>query len=276
MARRLGLRLQAGGVVAAALGGARAAGSRARVILRDPHRHRGCIGLEIGPDRRGDDDEQVVRRGLHAEEDLVGEHERPDVEAAVAVRDPGAVDLHELVDSLEEHVLRQDRHGEALGRLLEAAGILQRAEQRRAAVGGAVGLQPLEDLLRVVQDRRGRIHRDRRARLDLGVIPALGLMIADGDHVVGEDPAEARILEQFRALLGGDRRRMRNAGELKRGHCLGHFSLEYFSHSITGGRAASPGASLIAEFAQSRAGRRTARRRGSRRRHGCGPRRGRC
>ena len=205
MARRLGLRLQAGGVVAAALGGARAAGGRARVILRDPHRHRGCIGLEIGPDRRGDDDEQVVRRGLHAEEDLVGEHERPDVEAAVAVRDPGAVDLHELVDSLEEHVLRQDRHGEALGRLLEAAGILQRAEQRRAAVGGAVGLQPLEDLLRVVQDRRGRIHRDRRARLDLGVIPALGLMIADGDHVVGEDPAEARILEQFRALLGGDR-----------------------------------------------------------------------
>jgi len=37
-----------------------------------------------------------------------------------------------------------------------------RPEQGRAAIGGAMGLEPFENFLRVVQDGRGRIHRDRR------------------------------------------------------------------------------------------------------------------
>ena len=39
----------------------------------------------------------------------------------------------------------------------------------------AIGLQPFEDFLGVVQDGGGRIHRDRRARLDPRIVPALGL-----------------------------------------------------------------------------------------------------
>ena len=278
MARRFRLRLQAGGIVAAALGGAGAARGRAGELLGNPDRHRRRIGLEVGADRRGDDDVQVIRRGLHAEEDLVREHEGADVEAAVALRDPRPVDLDELVDRLEEHLFRQDGHGEPLGRLLEATGILQRAEQRRAAIGRAIGLQPLEDFLGVVQDGRGGVHRDRRARFDPRIVPAFGLVVPDGHHMVGENAAEARILEQLRALVGGKRRRVGDVRELKRclGHCLGRFSLECFFQSITGGRAASPPPPLTAEFARSRAGRRAARARASPRRHGCAPRRARC
>jgi hypothetical protein len=40
-------------------------------------------------------------------------------------------------------------------------------------------------------------------------------VITDGHHVIGEDPAEARILQQGGALIGGDRRRMGMVNELK-------------------------------------------------------------
>jgi hypothetical protein len=107
--------------------------------------------------------------------------------------------------------------------LLEASRVLQRAKHGRAAVLGAIGFQPFEDFLRVVQDSGGRIHRDRRARLDACVVPAFRLVIADGHHVVGEHAAEARILQKLGALVGRDRRRVRMVNELKLG--LGHFSL---------------------------------------------------
>jgi hypothetical protein len=40
-------------------------------------------------------------------------------------------------------------------------------------------------------------------------------VIADGHHVIGEDPAEARILQQRGALIDSDRRRMGMVNELK-------------------------------------------------------------
>ena len=60
-----------------------------------------------------------------------------------------------------------------IGRFGEAPRIGVGPEQRRAAVGPAIGLQPLEDLLGVVEHRRGRIHRERLARGDARVVPAL-------------------------------------------------------------------------------------------------------
>ena len=58
---RLGLRTQAGGVVAAALDGAGATDRGTGVILRHPDRDRRGAALEIGADRRGNDREDDIQ-----------------------------------------------------------------------------------------------------------------------------------------------------------------------------------------------------------------------
>ena len=198
---RLGLRAQARGVIAAAFDRAGAADRGARVILRHPDRHRRRSALEIGADRRGDHGEDVFRRRLDAEEDLARDHEGPQIETALAARDPGAVDAHELLDRFDEHRLGQRRHGHALGRIAEAPCIGVGAEQVHAAVVALVGLEAFENLLRVVQHGQGRIEREIGAGFDPRAMPALGLIVADHRHVIGEDPAEARVHQLCRALL---------------------------------------------------------------------------
>ena len=56
-----------------------------------------------------------------------------------------------------------------------------------------VGLHALEDLLRVVQDRSGRVERQRPVRRDARVVPALGGRPLDREHVVGEVDPEAGV-----------------------------------------------------------------------------------
>ena len=143
---KLELGAEAGRIVAAVLDRAGAAGSGARIGLRDPDRHRRRPALEVGADRRGDHGEDVVGRRLHAEEHLVRDHEGAEVEAALAARDPRAVDAHDLLDRLDEQFLRQRRHRHALGRVPEAARVGVGAEQVHAAVVALVRLQALEDL----------------------------------------------------------------------------------------------------------------------------------
>jgi hypothetical protein len=104
-------------------------------------------------------------------------------------------------------------HRQALSRALEAARVLERAEHHGAALGDTVGLQALEDLLAVVQHRRGGIHGQRRARRDLGAVPALALGVADHRHVIGEDAPEPRIMQQRGAVIRWRRRRMRLVDE---------------------------------------------------------------
>ena len=57
-----------------------------------------------------------------------------------------------------------------------------------------------------MEHRRGRIGRDRLARLDAGGMPPLSFDIADHRHVIGEDAAEAGIGEQAIALFSRQRR----------------------------------------------------------------------
>jgi len=129
----------------------------------------------------------------------------PQVETALAAWHPGAVDAHELLDRFDEHRLGQRRHGHALSRIPEAPGIGVGAEQVHAAVVALVGLEAFENLLRVVQDGCGRIEREIRAGFDARAVPALRLIVADHSHVIGENPAEARVHEPCRALLLGRR-----------------------------------------------------------------------
>ena len=84
---------------------------------------------------------------------------------------------------------------------LEAPGIGVGAEQVHAAVVALVGLQALEDFLRVVQHGGGRIEREIRPRLDARAVPALGLIVTDDGHVIGENPAETGVDEPGGAIL---------------------------------------------------------------------------
>jgi len=51
---------------------------------------------------------------------------------------------------------------------------------------------------------RRRIHLERMAGGDTRVVPALALIIFDDCHVIGENPAEARIGEELGALVRRD------------------------------------------------------------------------
>ena len=181
---RLGLGDEARGVIAAAFGGAGAAGRGAGVVGREPDADRLLAALEIGADGRGDHHEPVFRRRTDAEKRLVGEHERAQVEAAVAARDPLDVDLDQLLDRAQERRLGQHGHRQPLGRGLEAARVLLGAEQGDAAVLEAVGLEALEDLLGVVQHGAGRIEDERLARPELRVAPA-ALLRSSGSSPCG-------------------------------------------------------------------------------------------
>ena len=99
-----------------------------------------------------------------------------------------------------KRLLGHRRHGQALGAAGEAGGVGLRAEGGDAAVGLGVGLEALEDRLRVVQDRGGRVQLQRRVGGQPGVVPALPGLVAGDEHAVGEVPAEARVGQHLRAL----------------------------------------------------------------------------
>ena len=210
VADRLGLREQAGRIVAAALGGAGAALRGAGVLLADPDRHGRRAALEIRADRRGEHHVEIFRRRLHAEKHFGREHERAQVQrTAVAVGDPVGVGLHQPLDRFDEQVFGKFGHRQTPRRILEAARVSLGTEQRGAAVGESIRLHPLEDLLRVMQHRRRRIDRQRRARGDPRVVPALGVAIADHRHVIGEDAPESGIDQPLCPLVRLDRCRVR-------------------------------------------------------------------
>jgi hypothetical protein len=162
---------------------------------------------EVGAGRGGDDEEQVLVGRLHAEAHLGRDHEGAQVEGLLAaVRGhPVLVLADQCVAGLDERLDRQLGHGEAAGGALEALGVLVRAEGGHGAVGAAVGLEALEDLLGVVQDVGRRVERDRRVRDELAVVPAAALGPLDGHHVVGEVAAEAGVRQDRRALGVGER-----------------------------------------------------------------------
>ncbi len=70
----------------------------------------------------------------------------------------------------------------------------------------AIGLQSLEDFLRIMQHRGAGIERDRTARHDPGIVPASAFVPVDPDHVIGKQFAETRIGD--RLVASGRRHRV--------------------------------------------------------------------
>ena len=211
------LRDQGAGVVAAGLGRTHAAAAGAGVLLGEPQRHRLHAALEVGAGRARDHHEGDVLGRAHAEERLGGEHERPDVEALLPrrVRAPSAgrpstrASTAWTKSSTVEHGQR-----EAVARAHHPRGVLLGTEGPDRAVLVAVGLHPLEGLLRVVQDGGRGVEAERAVGLDPGVVPALVGRPLDQEHVVGEVVAEAGVREDLGEALVGDGRARAGGADL--------------------------------------------------------------
>ena len=92
---------------------------------------------------------------------------------------------------------------QTLAGAVQAGDILPRTEKLHAAVGTAVGLQPLKDLGAVVQDAGGGGERDGTVGHDARVVPALAGVVVHEEHMVGKDGAEAELIgRRQRAGMG--------------------------------------------------------------------------
>jgi hypothetical protein len=90
--------------------------SAARVYSVESHTSIGFTPpAKYGPDRRRDQHVQVFGRRAHAQPDLGGQHERPQVERVLAARGghPLVVDGEQLGDRRQEQLVGQLRHREA-------------------------------------------------------------------------------------------------------------------------------------------------------------------
>lgn len=72
-----------------------------------------------------------------------------------------------------------------LGGVVHALDVAVGAEQLDRAVGGAIGLQTLEDLLGIVQHLGGGVNLQGAIGDDAGIVPALALVIVHDEHMVG-------------------------------------------------------------------------------------------
>ena len=78
-----------------------------------------------------------------------------------------------------------------------------------------IGLHPFEDFLRIMQHRRGRIERDRLARLKSRAVPSpLVRIVFDHDHMIGEDLPETGIGDGLLAGFAGDGGRVGEVREI--------------------------------------------------------------
>ena len=121
--------------------------------------------------------------------------EGADIERRAGVgRDPGRIDLHELLDRLQAVVLVDARKAETVAGAVEPGDIFPRAEELHTAVRAAVGLEALKDLGAVVQDAGRRGHGDGPEGHDARVVPAVLVSVVHEEHVVGENGAEAELV----------------------------------------------------------------------------------
>lgn len=96
---------------------------------------------------------------------------------------------HELLDlgGLE------DGEGDSAGRHSETSSVAVRTEDAELAIVTTVGLETLEALGSVVQDRGGGHEAQRTVGLELGSSPAGGLVPGSENHVVGGDGLVAGV-----------------------------------------------------------------------------------
>ena len=205
---RLDLGEQRRRVVAARLRAPGAPRARPVVPAHHPDRHAGETAREVRAGRRPDDVVVDDACGVDAHELLRGEHEGAQVEG-------GPVHAgHPLL--VGAHVVHQGRHevpavdlgqGEAVGRVVDAGGVVARAEGPDGPVGVPVGLDALEHRLAVVEHRGPRGQGQRPVGHDPAVLPPPVPGPPHVGHVVGEFAPEGQLPHDVGVLLlrGGGR-----------------------------------------------------------------------
>src|SRR6266540_3171079 len=106
---------------------------------------------------------------------------------------------YEHVYRPDEQFLREFGHGQAPGAAPEPGRVRLWPERHDRPIYLPVCLESFENLLCVVQHRRGGIEGKLPVWLELGVMPAAVAAPADGDHVIGEDLPESRRGEDLSA-----------------------------------------------------------------------------
>lgn len=151
---------------------------------------------KIRANGRSHDDEAKTIGGSNKKCVIDSKVSWPDVEGtAFTMGDPIAIEPNQFGHAIEEERLWNFGHGQARGGAIHASEILARAEQREAAVRGAVRFEAFEDGLTVVErSQRGR-KRDRAEGNDLRLLPRTRFPIGH-EHVVAEGSAKLGILAQ--------------------------------------------------------------------------------
>ena len=132
------------------------------VIVTDADRDRLHAVLEVGADRRAEETELIFVRRLDTDDRARGKEVRAQVEGTARLerRNPILVGCNNLIDSLEEHLLRDRRHHEAFGRIHHALGILVRTERHDLAIFRLICLKAFEYFLAILQDACALIDND--------------------------------------------------------------------------------------------------------------------
>ena len=193
---------QAGGIVAAGLRLADTAFHRPAKAVRHIDRHRVEPLLEVGSYRASHNEMQVGSRRPEAQFGGGRNHGGADVERRTRlVGHPGLVDFDQLPYGFDMERLVHGWHDQALGRPVEPAHVLVGPKQVDTAIGPAVSLQALKNLLPVVQHRGRRVQGEIVERFYCLAVPALTLVIALGKQVIGEDVAKAQLRRTLTPLI---------------------------------------------------------------------------
>ncbi len=157
---------QAGSIVTADLGRACTVG-RSAVVAGYNEIVRLQATFEIGAHRNAENREDELRRRTHTDVVTHTDDERAQVQrtAGTVRRDEAFVGLDYLLAGFNEHIGRDMGHQQAGAAALHALGVLIGTEQIDRAILAAVGLEPLEALLTIMQ--RGRPFADMQ-RVVLG------------------------------------------------------------------------------------------------------------
>ena len=165
--------------------------------------------LKVRTDRGHENAERVLRSGSHADHVTGADHKRTHVQgrAGAEGRNPGGVGRNDLLDGLNELVLGERGHLEALGRVIHTLSVHVGTEADDAAVLGGVGLQALKDLLAVMEDTAALgdmqgVVGGQAALVPLAILP-MSLVAVIGLHVAKAEatPIDILLLDSHMSLL---------------------------------------------------------------------------
>ena len=179
------------------------------VVLGNAQLDRLEATLKVRTDRGHENAERVLRSGSHADHVTGADHKRTHIQGCARAegRNPCGVGRDDLLDCLNELVLGERGHLEALSGVVHTLGVHVGTEADDAAVLGGVGLQALKDLLAVMEDAAALgdmqgVVGGQAALVPLAILP-MGLVAVIGLHVAKAEatPIDILLLDSHMSLL---------------------------------------------------------------------------